>query len=664
MKKYIGIFVLIIVFACVSLYCVFLNDQDCINNIKLVTHIDGYTTKISLHKSNGKYYAFLPSHFQLENAYFEYISGCSLYLDDKEYASSTLCSDLQVEKEYSMVIKNLFGFTTSEETLVIYKAENTPSIFIDLTDGTIEDINSDKSVEKTGTCLIVDSNNSVNYSGTFDKIHGRGNGTWYTDKKPYNISFTKEIDLFGMGLATDWVLLSNPLDSSNLRNKIVYDFANEIGLEGSPDSRFVNLYIDDEYCGLYLLTEKVEIHQNRVDVLDLYEETKALNGAPLNTYPYVETEIDGIYKKAYNIPVNPEDITGGYLLELQIYSYRNTFTSAFTTKDSICFSFKSSPYVSLEQMDYISGFIQEVENSFHTGNYEEYIDVNSWVKYYLIQEVFGNMDVRSFFYYKNSDSIDGKLYAGPVWDFDIALGSMEGVDNSQGFYINTWGWYSLLYKHDSFQTQVTSEYAQTFKPALSNLIDNILFEYQKEIDSSYVMDKYRWSTDTDGSFTPLQEHIDELRSFLNNRISFLDGVWIEGKPTYNITATSKPAEAVNSKKYYYSITPGEQVPELPTLSVEGYKFLGWYDTATNEKYDPTEIPTSDKIYEAKWEVDPEYNQSPVPTTLTARICSIIRNNIQLLVALFGFIIMGIFVFLYFYIEHRNKKKEGSNVKTK
>lgn len=664
MKKYIGIFVLIIVFACVSFYCVALDEQDCIDNIKLVASIDGHTTKISLYKNNGKYYAFLPSHFQLEDAYFEYTSGCSLYLDDKEYSSSTLCSDLQAQKEYSMVIKNTFGFTTSEETLVIYIAKETPSIFIDLTNGTIEDINSDKTVEKTGTCLVIDSNNSVNYSGTFNKIHGRGSGTWVADKKPYNISFTKEVDLFGMGLATEWVLLSNPLDSSNLRNKIIYDFADEIGLEGSPDSRFVNLYIDDEYCGLYLLTEKVEIHQNRVDVIDLNEETKNLNGAPLNTYPCIETEVDGIYKKAYDIPVIPDDITGGYLLELQIYSYRNTFTSAFTTKDSICFSFKSSPYVSLEQMEYISGFIQDVENSFHTGNYEEYIDVDSWVKYYLVQEIFGNMDVRSFFYYKNSDSIDGKLYAGPVWDYDIALGSMEGVDNSQGFYINTWGWYSLLYKHDSFKASLTSEYVQTFKPALTELLDKILYEYQEEIDSSYVMDKYRWSKDTGDSFDTLESHIDHFRSFLTSRISFLDEVWIEGKQAYNITATSKPAEAVNLVKYYYSITPGEQIPQLPTLSVEGYKFLGWYDTATNEKYDPTEIPTSDKIYEAKWEVDPEYNQSNVPPTLIARISSIIRNNLQLFVALSGLIVMGIFVVLYFYIDYRSKKKEGSNVKSK
>lgn len=664
MKKYISIFLLIIVFACISFYCVILNDQDCIDNVKLVTHIDGHTTKISLYENNGKYYAFLPSHFQLENAFFEYTSGCSLYLDDKEYSSSSLCSDLQTQKEYSMVIKNSFGFTTSRETLVLCKTENTPSIFIDLSNGTIEDINSDKSVEKTGTCLVIDNNNSINYSGTFDKIHGRGNGSWAAEKKPYNISFTKEVDLFGMGLATDWVLLSNSTDSSNIRNKIIYDFADKIGLEGSPDSRFVNLYIDDEYCGLYLLTEKVEIHQNRVDIPDLYEQIKELNSAPLYTYPCIETEIDGIYKKSYDIPVIPEDITGGYLLELQIYDYRNTFTSSFTTKDSICFSFKSSPYVSWQQMDYISGFTQKVEDSFHNGNYEEYIDVDSWVKYYLVQEIFGNTDVRSFFYYKNSDSVDGKLYAGPVWDYDIALGITQDISNAKAFYINTWGWYSTLYQHDSFQSRLSTEYVQTFKPLLSKLLNETFSRYQEEIESSYIMDKQRWTKSASNSYTPLESHLDWFETYLTERISFLDEVWIEGKQIYSITATSKPSANDFSTKHYYSVSAGENLPQFPTPTAEGYKFLGWFDSATGEPYDPTQTVTSNRTFEAKWEADPTQTQSTEPTSLIARLYSTIRTNLQLFVVLFFFVVMIIFVFFRFYIDYKNKKKEDPNVKLK
>lgn len=665
MKKYIGIFIAIIIFVCIAFYCVVLNDQDCVDNMKLVTYVDGYTTKVSLYEKNGKYYAFLPSHFKLEEAFFEYTSGCSLYIDNKEYSSSVTCSDLQTEKEYSMVIKNSFGITTLTETLVICKTENTPSIFIDLTNGTIEDINSDKTVEKTGTCLVIDGNNSVNYSGSFDKINGRGNGTWVAEKKPYNISFTKEVDLFGMGLATDWVLLSNPSDSSNLRNKIIYDFAEEIGLQGSPDSRYVNLYIDDVYYGLYLLTEKIEIDENRVDVTDLYEETKALNNAPLYTYPVVETEVDGVYKKGYSIPVIPDDITGGYLLELQFYDYRSTYTSAFTTKDRICFSFKSSPYVSWEQIEYISGYIQQVEDSFHNGNYEEYIDVDSWVKYYLVQEVFGNMDTRSFFYYKDRDSIDGKLYAGPVWDYDIALGVMGMDINVEAFYINTWGWYSTLYQNDSFKEYLSKEYAQTFKPVLEKLLSETLLEYKQEIESAYNMDKQRWTKDADNSYTSLESHIDWFDSYLNTRISFLDEVWIDGKQVHTVTATSKPSANDFTTKYYYSVPIGEQMPQLPTPEAEGYKFLGWYDSVTLEEYDPTEIPTSDRTFTAKWEAIAQNNQSSEPTTLKDRLISIIRNNLQLLAILAAFAIMAIFVILYFYIDYKkNKKKEGSDVKFK
>jgi len=183
MKKYISVFIFVIIFACISFCCVVLNEQDCIDNIKLVTYTEDYETKISLIENNGKYYAFLPSHFQLEEAFFEYTSGCTLYLNDKEYTSSSLCSDLQFQKEYSMIIKNSFGFTVSNETLILYKSENIPSIFIDLTNGTLADINSDKSVEKSGTCIVIDNNNSISHSGTLDKIHGRGNGSWVNEKK-------------------------------------------------------------------------------------------------------------------------------------------------------------------------------------------------------------------------------------------------------------------------------------------------------------------------------------------------------------------------------------------------------------------------------------------------------------------------------------------------
>lgn len=659
MKRYIGVFALVLAFLCVCFLCIVMNDRDCIDHVKLVSSVDGQTTKISLHENNGRYYAFLPSHFELENATLEYTNGCSLLIDGKEYTSETPCTDLQTQTEYTVVIENSFGFTASENTLVIYKAENTASLFIDLTDGVIDDINSDKETEKTGKILAIDADNTISYNGDFDKIHGRGNGTWYASKKPYNISFKNDVDLLGMGLGTDWILLSNPFDSSSLRNKIVYDFADELGLHGTPASRFVDLYIDGEYRGLYLLTEKVEIEPTRVDVTDMYENTQLLNSAPLYTYPTVQTEVDGVFKKGYSIPVIPNDVTGGYLLELQIYSYRNTFTSAFTTDDSVCFSFQSMPYVSWEQIEYISSFIQDVEDSFHNGNYEQYIDVDSWVNYYLVQEIFGNTDVRSFFYYKNSDLIDGKLYAGPVWDFDVALGIATDDAATKAFCVNTWGWFSLLYQHESFKNSVAEQYEQTLKPMLTELTERALSDYQQQIEQSFVMDRERW---TKGTYKSLENHVQQIGSYLTERIEFLDEVWVEGKEVYTITATSKPAEAISSVKYYYSVPVGEQMPQFSTPTVSGYKFLGWFDTQTGEEYDPTEIPTCNRNFEAKWEAVPRSDEPTQSLTLMQRVYNLVMSNLELIVivALFG--VIAIFVLLYVCIDYRRRRKEGADVR--
>ena len=147
-----------------------------------------------------------------------------------------------------------------------------PSMSIVLNEGeSMDTINADKEA-RIGAKVSIDGTDG----GTYDlaplaiEMKTRGNTTFWPDKKPYQIKFDKKQDLFGMGKAKKWILLANYYDGTSVRTKVFFDLADEIGLEYSGKSTFVDLYIDGDYRGVYQITEKIEIGSTRVDLKDEY----------------------------------------------------------------------------------------------------------------------------------------------------------------------------------------------------------------------------------------------------------------------------------------------------------------------------------------------------------------------------------------------------------
>ena len=159
------------------------------------------------------------------------------------------------------------------------------------------------------------------YEGKLSHIRGRGNSTWtYSVKKPYQIKLDKASDLMECGEpAKTWVLLGNYFDKTLLRNRIGLNLAAEMGMEYACHVRPVDLYYDGVYRGSYLLSEKIEIKTNRVEIRDLedaFEKTNA-ETADLDSLPRVQGKAANGYLCQYIKGLNtPEDITGGYLLEI------------------------------------------------------------------------------------------------------------------------------------------------------------------------------------------------------------------------------------------------------------------------------------------------------------------------------------------------------------
>lgn len=228
------------------------------------------------------------------------------------------------------------------------------------------------------------------------EIRGRGNSTWQNfDKKPYKFKFNKKQNLFGFGKEKDWVLLADYIDKSLLRNYLVYTVAGEMSaLESSPDCQSVELYLNGQYRGVYLLCEQVEISDDRV-----------------------------------NIEEKENEIDTGYLIEMDGWGDTVQVYVPDLLNQSRRYTIKApdSDVITATQKQYIQDYITQCMLAIHGSSYDKVlglIDVESFAQAYIIYEMFKNPDVdySSVYFYKEAS---GKLYCGPMWDFDMSIGNVN-----------------------------------------------------------------------------------------------------------------------------------------------------------------------------------------------------------------------------------------------
>lgn len=672
MKK---LFIALFAFLAVLLFCVYLQEDDCADSLTISMKADDdITQKVRLYHSEGICYAFLPSYADFENMNIEYTPGCSLYLDGEYYNSDTPLSRLKTNKKYSMEIKNTFGITVYREKLEFVKADSVAALSITLTNGSIDDINEDKTVSKSGYLTIINPDKSIDYSGNFKELHGRGNSTWTQEKKPYTLTFSEDTDLLGMGAGKGWVLLANSFDESGLRNKLVFDAAKDMGVKFAVDSEYVDLYINDEYLGLYLLAERVEVGKNRVDITDLSEKTQAMNNAPLSSYPQEEISVDGRTERFFKLPNNPEDISGGYLVQIEHHADRIEDKESLLQTDDLSFSVSSPKYISKEQVHYLSGYLNNVEKQLKNNEPTE-IDVDSFVKYYLLHEVFANSEDSSCFLCKDTNSIDRKLYACSVWDADLFIGNswLTTDVNPAVLYCNRGNWINYLYDNQEFRSLLTDYYISFFKSDIQSTLQQRLEDYEKSITSSFIMDKNRWQsicdteTHADKSqtrFETLREHIDYICAYMDQRFKFLDSLWIDGTEYSYVNFLTYDHTVINK---WFSVVNGEHLTEEPIPDseiVDGYRFAGWYD-ADGNRFLPGKEITQDEYYTAKWEaISPETDNTEnneQKLSLKERIKRLLSGENKYLFVGLAIIVCLILVFVLIDLTNYIKSRRGSDV---
>ncbi len=402
------------------------------------------------------------------------------------------------EAPYALTLRaELPDGAVQEQQLTILHSANVASMFL-TSDDPVEhgrewvEASPDKTNKATGTMLLLDESGSPVYDGGLTQIKGRGNSTWKADKRPYQIKLSDKADLLQSGdsgnTSKTWVLLTNRADPALIRNQLILDLGAEMGMEFSMESRMIDLYYDGCYRGSYLLAEKVETGSGRVSITDLEEQNKLANPdiADLEALPrqVAVTENGATYTYCEGM-ASPEDISGGYLLEMEL-SYRTAAEACYfyTTRDNYVVV-KSPEFASREQMDYIASFYQEYEDMIYNGgihpengkSYEDYVDLESTASCYLINELSKNLDGfrTSAFLYK--DAGETQMHMGPLWDYDKALGSDTGSDihaqvqrEPEGFYAIRNAFANQLYQLPEFRLEVRRQYEEVLLP----LIDDIL----------------------------------------------------------------------------------------------------------------------------------------------------------------------------------------------
>lgn len=413
-------------------------------------------------------------------------------------------------------------------------------------------------------------------------IRGRGNSTWDADKKPYKVKFEKKQDFFGMGKNKHWILLANRYDNSLVRNRMTYWIGTQFGLEYTPQCVPVEVVMNGEYYGSYLLCEQIRVGSSRVDIDDLDDTPDAVDS-----------------------PV----ITGGYLLSMNPDEDENAYSMISTRRDS--FLIESPSFEKVEndtQKNYMQGYLQHVEDaimgkdfkdSAGTG-YSELLDVDAAAKYWWIQEFSENGDAYgsgSTYLYKKRD---GKLFWGPLWDFDyVAWGDLEYNDPqpNNSFNYTSMSWFDKLRTDKNFADKLASEWNNSLDGIITDVIKEggLLDQYREETRASYVYDHEKYGS-YDSDCETYDQEIEQLRTWISRRQEWVRGnLELLSPQTFTVTFRIDGKETETRTLAEGSAL--EDFPEVP--SRKGYIFIGWYD-AFGDRISESDEVYQDMVLDAKY----------------------------------------------------------------
>jgi hypothetical protein len=358
------------------------------------------------------------------------------------------------------------------------------------------------------------------------RIRGRGHSTWGLPKNPYKVQFTDDVsygaisDVLGMRKQRNWALLADYYDRSLIRNKLALSLGSSSafadGLKWTPSGQHVEVTLNNDYVGVYLLTEDIRIDPAR------------LNLKTMNTDPAAG------------------DIDGGCIVEvdarLDCYKGPDLDLQLVTAKGvPFCIDTPDEKDITSNQLAYIKNLLVQVESDLYDKNRLQQINPTSFVDWYLLQEFFRNNDalfISSDYMWKDTGAAanprDRLLNMGPLWDFDRSAGNANEFENwkSEGCWVSKPylpNWISKMFDNQDFLALTVSRWKQK-RPALEVLVNASIDTYARRLGAAAERNFQRWPIfDVPLSnhyvFANHAEEVAFVRRFLNERLVWLDKVY-------------------------------------------------------------------------------------------------------------------------------------------
>lgn len=496
------------------------------------------------------------------------------------------------------------------------KSENIPAMFIDTGSGSLSYLHEDKENEEPGQICVLRSDGVTEYQDWLPRISGRGNSTWEFEKKPYALKLKEDQPLCGLGKSDRWRLLALWNESSRMGDKIAMDLAQELGLSYSPQGTWVDLYLNGEYRGIYLLAESVTVGSGRVDIDDTEKSNKQKNASieAQTARRYEEEDSKGFLLE------NGSRTDGGYLIEKDHPKHWEAEESGFRTSRGDLFTISAPRHASKEQVAYIQDYVEEIDALVQNTDPAvwEKLDLASFAGRFLVDEVALEVDTGSTSMYFYKDRGDEKLYSGPPWDYDRAFGE----DGGDAFYVNygetivnnnerlaiAINWYQKLYETPELYQCIVGEYTGAL-PFFETLLNTGIDGYADQIRASVAMDDFRWeSVRVSGGDLPRYADYDACvnytKFFIANRLNCLCARWNVPHDAFAAPAGGETHQVTFS--VYEGVVEQVEVPDGEALSYtpdyDSGVYQGWVYRRSGEPYS-SYIPVYEdmELYNAKWE---------------------------------------------------------------
>lgn len=370
-----------------------------------------------------------------------------------------------------------------------------PIIYL-TTDGGANIVSKEEYIQ--GDVYIDGGRNFGDFASASMKIRGRGNSTWgIHPKKPFQMKLSDKSMFLGMPENKKWLFLAEYSDKTMIRNTITFEMGYISKLTWTPKSTFAEVFLNNQYNGTYNITQKVEEGDDRVALGDT-----------------------------------------GYLLEIDQLNRLDPDDVYFYTDDFLINIKEPELEYGTPEYEYAKGLLNEFETALNSPDfkdpdigYQKYIDLDSFIDWYLINEINKNQDSKDFSSIFLNVIPGEKIKMGPLWDFDLSFGNVDYSEctDSEGFWVKDHAWYSRLFEDEAFVEKVKTRFA-FFKDNQEYILGK-MESHANNLKWAQQENDYKWKTigvyvwPNPVVFDSYDKEVEYLKNWYKNRMNWLENAY-------------------------------------------------------------------------------------------------------------------------------------------